>query len=121
MDLATELQQMDTSDGGPLLEKNEIVRPSRPATADSNFEGVEKNEKAVVQGSLSCVGDRFKRPRNRTTAAKRLSIPSPSSILFSRESRAHYRLRDTSDGDSLDVDELQMDDGGYRVRVVRKN
>ena len=108
-------------EGGPLIEKDKRTKSGRPATADSKISGSGMIEAAMEKGSLSGLGEKFKRPRARTTAAKRLSIPTPNSILFSRESRAHYRLRDTTDEDSCDVDELQTGDGGYRVRAVRKS
>ena len=121
MDLANKLGQMDTKDNGPLIEKDTNTDSGRPATADSKVKGLGKFDAAMRKGLLNGVGDKTKRPKTGTRAAKRLSIPTPNSILFSRESRAHYRLRDTTDGDSGDIDELQMDDGGYKVRSVRNN
>lgn len=112
-------KQMDTKDSGPLIEKDPYTQPSRPVTAESRINGLGIFDAATGEGLLNGVGDKLKRPRIRNKAAKRLSIPTPNSILFSRESRAHYRLRDTSDGDSGDVDELQIDDGGYKVRSVK--
>lgn len=121
MDLADKLRQMDTKDNGPLLEKDMNRVSSRPATADSKLKGLGNLDVAMRKGLLNGVGDKTKRPKTATRAAKRLSIPTPNSILFSRESRAHYRLRDTTDGDSGDIDELQMDEGGYKVKSVRNN
>lgn len=121
MDLANKLRQMDTKDNGPLIEKDTNRDSARPATADSKVRGLGKLDAAMRKGLLNGVGDKAKRPKTGTRAAKRLSIPTPNSILFSRESRAHYRLRDTTDGDSGDIDELQMDDGGYKVKSVRNN
>ena len=111
---------MDTDERGPLIEKDTNNKSSRSATADSKRNGLGMFDLAMGKGASNGVGDKTKRPRTRH-AAKRLSIPTPNSILFSRESRAHYRLRDTTDGDSGDVDELAMDDGGYRVRSVKKS
>ena len=119
--LMSETNHPDSEQGGPLIKNHESTKSSRPATADSKINGPGMMEAVMEKGPLSVIGEKFKRPRARTTAAKRLSIPTPNSILFSRESRAHYRLRDTTDGDSFDVDELQIDDGGYKVRAVRKS
>ena len=117
--LMSESKHPDRVEGGSLVEEDETTKSGRPATADSKTNCSRMIEAATEKGSLSGIGEKFKRPRARTTPAKRLSIPTPNSILFSRESRAHYRLRDTTDGDSFDVDELQIHDGGYRVRAVK--
>lgn len=119
--LMGEIKQPDSVDDAPLIEKDKRTKSGRPATADSKINDSGIIEGVMDKGSLSGIGEKFKRPRARTTAAKRLSIPTPNSILFSRESRAHYRLRDTTDGDNFDVDELHIGDGGYRVRAVTKS
>ena len=121
LDTSNDEMDMDTMERGPLILKDKGIKFGRPATADSKTKGLGMVETAMEKGPLVSIGDVMKRPRARTTAAKRLSIPTPNSILFSRESRAHYRLRDTTDGDTIDFDELQMDDGGYRVRAVKKS
>lgn len=121
LDPTSSPHRMDTLDSGPLIENDRGMKFGRPVTSDGKAKGLSMIEAAVEKGPLVCIGDKIKRPRARTTAAKRLSIPTPNSILFSRESRAHYRLRDTTDGDTIDVDELQMDDGGYRVRPAKKD
>ena len=118
MDFPMKTKHMDTKDSGPLLGMDTRVGKSRPATANSGRKGFGVFEKAVRQDPSDSLGDKLKRPGLRNATAKRLSSPTPNSILFSRESRAHYRLRDTSDGDTLDVDELQAGESGYNVRVI---
>ena len=49
-------------------------------------------------------------PRSRSTTGNRsYPMSRPTSILFSRESRAHTRNLSSIEGDSIDIDELQMD------------
>lgn len=124
MDLTSKLKQMDTKDSGPLIEKDRNSMADRPATRDTKRKGLGIFETAKEIGSLDGARDKTKRTRTCTNSGQRLSIPTPKSILFSRESRAHYRLRDTSDHtdhDSEDLDELQMADGEYSVRGTRKD
>ena len=123
-DLTSKLKQMDTKDSGPLIEKHQNSMADRPAPKDTKSKGLGIFGTAKDFGSLDRVGEKTKRTRTRTNTGQRLSIPTPNSILFSRESRAHYRLRDTSDHvdhDSEDLDELQVADGEYSVRGTRKD
>ena len=123
-ELTSKLRQMDTKDSGPLIEKDQNSVADRPATRDSKRKGLGIFESAKEVGPLDRAGDKIKRARTGTNAGQRLSIPTPNSILFSRESRAHYRLRDTSDHtghDNEDIDELQIADGEYSVRGTRKD
>ncbi|KAL8795653.1 MAG: hypothetical protein Q9195_001891 [Heterodermia aff. obscurata] len=121
-DLTSKLKHMNTQDNGPLIEKHRNSVAERPTTRDTKRKGLGIFETAKDIGSLDCHGDKTKRTRTRTNTGQRLSIPTPNSILFSRESRAHYRLRDTSDHvdhDSEDLDELQMADGEYSVKGTK--
>ena len=123
-DLTSKLKQMDTKDSGPLIEKHQNSIVDRPATQDCKKKGLGIFETAKDIRSQDRAGDKTKRTRACTNTGQRLSIPTPNSILFSRESRAHYRLRDTSDHvdhGSDDLDELQIEDGEYSVRGTRKD
>lgn len=57
------------------------------------------------------------KPRARPTATKRTPVTRPSSMLFSRgrDSRNGMRRLSQNDDDSMDIDELQLDDAAYRV------
>ena len=124
MDLTSKLKEMDTKDSGPLIEKDRNSMADRQATRDIRRKGLGIFEAAKEIGSLDRARDKTKRTRTRANTGQRLSIPTPNSILFSRESRAHYRLRDTSDHtdhDSEGVDELQVADGEYSVGGTRKD
>ena len=121
-DLALEhdFRQLDTRDTNVLLEKDKNSK-ARPNTADNNAKGLNMFESAKGKVPLLSAAGLVKRPRARTGVTKRPSDPRPDSILFSRESRAHYRLRDTTDGDAMEVDELQMYDDCHNVgRTVKK-
>ena len=123
-DLASKLKKLDTTDSGPLIEKQQNSMADRPATRDSKRKGLGIFETARETGSLDHAKDKTKKTRTRTHTGQRPSIPTPNSILFSRESRAHYRLRDTSDHadhDSEDLDELQKAGGEDSVRGTRKD
>ena len=123
-DLASKLKQLDTKDSRPLIEKQQNSMADRPATRDSKRKGLGIFETARETGSLDHAKDKTKKTRTRTHTGQRPSIPTPNSILFSRESRAHYRLRDTSDHadhDSEDLDELQIAGGEYSVGGTRKD
>ena len=121
-DLALEhdFGQLDTRDTNVLLEKDKYLK-ARPSTADNNGKGLNMFESAKGKVPLFSVAGLAKRPRARTGGTKRPADPRPDSILFSRESRAHYRLRDTTDGDTMEVDELQMYDDCHNIgRTVKK-
>lgn len=111
-DLALEngFRQLETKDMNVLVEKDKNVGSQRPSTADSKVKGLNIFETADRRMPLSSAAALAKRHRlrTRTVTAGRTSIPRPNSILFSRESRAHFRLRDTTDGDTMEIDELQM-------------
>jgi len=57
------------------------------------------------------------KPRARLNVTKRTSVTRPSSMLFSRgrESRIGMRRLTQNDDDSMDIDELQLDDAAYQV------
>ena len=118
--LEDEFRQLDTHDMNVLLEKDKNAKRGRPSTADSKSKGLNIFETAKAKVPLTNAAGLVKRPRARTVAAGRTSIPRPNSILFSRESRAHFRLRDTTDGDTMEIDELQMYDGCFSVGRTTK-
>lgn len=119
--LEDEFRQLDTHDLNALLDHDKNASLERPKTADSKKKGLSIFETAKGKVPLTSAAALAKRPRVRMAAAGRTSIPRPNSILFSRESRAHFRLRDTTDGDTMEVDELQMYDGCFRVGGAAKN
>ena len=118
--LLDEFRQLDTHDMNALLDNNKNASLERPNTSDSKVKGLNIFETAKGKGPLTSAAALAKRPRVRMQAAGRTSIPRPNSILFSRESRAHFRLRDTTDGDTMEVDELQMYDGCFSVGGAAK-
>jgi len=62
------------------------------------------------------------RPRTRPSAVKRSSITRPSSSLFNRgrDSRHGMHRSMQADDDSMDIDELQIDDATFQVRGRRR-
>lgn len=119
LDLLDEFRQLDTHDLNALL-NNKSASLERPTTADSKLKGLNIFETTKGKVPLTSAAALAKRPRVRMATAGRTSIPRPNSILFSRESRAHFRLRDTTDGDTMEVDELQMYDGCFSVGGAAK-
>lgn len=113
--LESEFRQLNTRDTNALVEKDKNTKLDRPSTADSNTKGPKVSDSTRHIKTFASAAGIAKRPRAHTVTAGRTSIPRPNSILFSRESRAHYRLRDTTDGDSMDIDELQMYEGCFTV------
>ena len=120
--LAMGISRMDTEDEHALLsskDKNSMLAP--PARAASKGTGLnifdlgkgkvpEYNE--VVDG---------KKGRPRPIIGKRSSLQRPASMLFGgRESRAGLRRLTSLDTDSMDIDELQMDDSAYQVGGKKK-
>lgn len=105
--LSTEVADLDTQDHRPLSEKDANTRIHRTNREWRKVKGLSmfdtgKKEKAAAAAVA---------PRSRSTLGSRLASASrPTSILFSRESRAHARKLSTIEGDSMDIDELQMDD-----------
>ena len=116
-DLALEhdFRQLITQDKNTLIEKDNNANIEKPGTAESKTKGLGIFEASKGKLPLQNAAGVAKRFRSRTVPTGRPSIPRPNSILFSRESRAHYRLRDTTDGDTMDVDELQMYDDCYSI------
>jgi len=57
------------------------------------------------------------KPRARPNVTKRASVTRPTSMLFSRgrDSRNGMRRLSQNDDDSMDIDELQLDDATYQV------
>lgn len=121
-DLALEhgFRQLGTNDTNVLMEKNKNARLAQPSTADSKTKGLSIFETAKRKVPLTSAAALATRPRVQRTVSGRSSIPRPNSILFSRESRAHYRLRDTTDGDTMEIDELQMYDDCDSIRRTEK-
>ena len=115
LSLEYDFRQLDTNDQGLLLDEHNTTKRARPSTANG------KQKDTSNHGSLTSAAGIGKRPRARVAAAKRTLIPRPNSILFSRESRAHYRLRDTSDGSTMGMDELQMDDDAFSFKAASKD
>ena len=104
--LTAHISQQDTHNYQPL------------STQDSNTKITHTNKVTRKAKGMSMfdTGTRGKAPpaagipRSRSaTGNQSLSISRPTSILFSRESRAHTRKLSTPKGDSMDIDELQMD------------
>lgn len=103
--LTTEISPLDTQDHRPLLTKDTNARIART-----------NRERREVKGMcMSDTGPKGKAPiaappfRSRSTLSNRpSSISRPTSILFSRETRAHSRQLSTVEGDSMEIDELQM-------------
>lgn len=119
LDLLDEFRQLDTHDLNALPD-NKSAGLERPTTADSKVKGLNIFEAARGKVPFTSAAALAKRPRVRMVTAGRTSIPRPNSILFSRESRAHFRLRDTTDGDTMEIDELQMYDGCFSVGGAAK-
>ena len=63
------------------------------------------------------VEDEVKKHWTRAIASKRSSISRPTSVLFSRgrESRAGMQRLEQTEGDDMDIDELQVNDVAFRV------
>ena len=104
--LAANMDEMDTRSHQPLSIKDPNTMPictnreSRKVKGMSMFDTSSK-EQAPTPAVI---------PRSRSATSNRLSsISRPTSILFSRESRAHARKLSTIEGDCMDIDELQMD------------
>ena len=114
--LSIEVGELDTQDHHPLSEKDVntrlhcINRGSRKAKGLSMFD-TGKKEKATAAAVA---------PRSRSALGNRLASASrPTSILFSRESRAHAQKLSTIEGDGMDIDELQMDDQAYHMGGIK--
>ncbi|KAL8828015.1 MAG: hypothetical protein Q9191_002832 [Dirinaria sp. TL-2023a] len=113
--LEDEFRQLDTNDKGVLLDEIKATKRSLPNTANRQQRDTSNHQ------PLTSIAGVAKRSRARATAAKRTLIPRPNSIMFSRESRAHFRLRDTTDGATMDIDELQMDGDDFNFGAAEKN
>lgn len=109
--LEIEFRQLSTSDNGTSV--------SQYSTANRMGKNIGTSEAEKVRRPLASAVGIAKRTKARTAHARRSLIPRPNSIMFSRESRAHFRLRDTTDGDTMDLDELQME-GAFSVESVIK-
>ena len=110
--LTTEVSHLDTQDRHPFSTKDintKIVRSYREARrvkGMSMFDTSNKEEALIAAAA----------PRSRSVVGSRpFSTSRTPSILFSRESRAHARQLSTTDGDGMDIDELQMDDQAHRI------
>ncbi len=110
--LTTEIRDLNTEDHRPLLAKNTSMRIANTNPETRRAKGmsmVDTGDKG--KASIAAAG-----PRSRSAFGTRsLSISRPTSILFSRETRAHSRQLSIVEGDSMDIDELQTDDQAYQV------
>ena len=65
--------------------------------------------------------DENKKPRPRPIIGKRASLPRPSSMLSGgRDPRPGMKRLTSIDADSMDIDELQMDDADYQIGRKRR-
>lgn len=115
--LAAGISHLATEDNQVLLspETNDvIVKPSRNA---SKRKGMSIFDIGKGKSSEGMVEDETKKPWTRAIASKRSSVSRSTSVLFSRgrESRAGMQRLEHVDGDDMDVDELQLNDGAYNV------
>lgn len=104
--LTTEISQLDTQDHRPLSRKGTNTRIARTNRERREVKGMSifdtgPKEKALIAAPPF---------RSRSTLCNGpSSISRPTSILFSRETRAHSRQLSTVEADSMEIDELQMD------------
>ncbi len=119
--LAAGISQLATEDVRDLLESTNavIAKSSRNASKMKGMSIFDISKGKIREGTG---GDEAKKPWTRAVASKRSSLARPSSVLFSRsrESRAGMHRLEQTDGNDMDIDELQTDDITFRVGGHKK-
>ena len=113
--LAAGISHLVTGDDRVLLSHEStnaaIAKPSRNASKRKGMSIFDLGKGKLVEG---IVEDEAKKLWARATASKRASGSRPTSVLFSRGRAGMQRLEQT-DGDDMDIDELQLDDAVFHA------
>ena len=88
-----------------------ITKPSRNASKRKGMRIFDLGKGKLVEGAVE---DEAKRLWTRAIASKRVSVSRPTSVLFSRGRAGMQRLEQT-DGDDMNIDELQVEDAAFHV------
>ena len=120
--LAAGISHLATEEGrAPLSSRdaNSVLRSlSRPAAGGR---GLHILELGKGKEPATRYGDESKKPRPRPIIGRRSSLPRPSSMIFSgREARPSMKRLTSIDADSMDIDELQLDNAEYQVGRKRR-
>ena len=116
--LAASISQLATVDDRgipPSGNTNAVV--SKPSSNASKRKGMNIFDLGKGKTTERTGEDETKRPWARAIASRRSSATRPSSVLFSRgrESRTGMRRLERTDGDEMDIDELQVSEVTFPV------
>lgn len=117
--LAAGISQLATEDDrGILPSENTNAVVAKPSSNASKRKGMNIFDLGKGRIAERIGEDETKRPWARAIASRRSSTTRPSSVLFSRgrESRTGMRRLEHTDGDEVDIDELQVSDASFFVR-----
>ena len=121
--LAVRISQLATGDDRGLLSRESTDTPvTKPSHNASKRKGMNIFDLGKGKVPERAIEDDAKRPWTRVIANKRSSTSRPTSVLFSRgrESRAGMQRLEQTDGDEMDIDELQANDVAFHVGKQKK-
>ena len=116
--LAAGISQLATEDDpGILPSENTNAVVAKPSSNASKRKGMNIFDLGKGKISETTGEGETKKPWARAIVSRRSSATRPSSVLFSRgrESRAGMRRLEQTDGDEMDIDELQVSEATFFV------
>ena len=121
--LAAEISHLATEDDRGLLSlgttNTVVAKPTRNACKRKGMSIFDLSKGKFPEGTGE---DEAKSSWTRAIASKRSLVARPSSVLFSRgrESRTGMQRLEQTDGDDMDIDELQANDAAFQVGGQKK-